>query len=363
MKTNVRLISFFLPQFHRIPENDEWWGDGYTEWVKVKNGQKYFDWQNQPKVPLNDNYYNLLNKDILVEQGKLALNYGIDGFCYYHYWFKGRKLLEKPIEMMLENKEVTIPYCLSWANHKWTRIWDGNSDELLVEMEYGDKDDWVGHIRYLINFFLDERYIKIDNRPVFLIYQTNDYQYFDNMITIWNIELNKVGLNEIYLIETFNFFQKKSHSEKSEGAVLFEPMFTLAHQNNFIDRIILFVKRKLKPKNKPIVYDFQYIWKKILNSNFSHDTKKIFYCAFANWDNTARKKDRGIVVKNSSIFNFESNIKALLIKSQKNKLPFLFINAWNEWSEGAYLEPDNKNGFSYLEAIKKAKHDFKQKLY
>ena len=356
---NVKILAYYLPQFHRIKENDEWWGEGYTEWVKVKKGQKYFNWQDQPKEPLNDNYYNLLDKDILVEQGKLALNHGIDGFCYYHYWFKGRKLLEMPIEIMLENKDVTIPYCLSWANHKWTRIWDGDADESLVEMEYGVKDDWIGHIRYLINFFLDERYIKIDNRPVFLIYQTNDYQYFDNMINIWNIELSKVGLNDIYLIETFNFFQKTSHSEKSEGAVLFEPMFTLAHQNHFKDRIILYFKRKLKPKNKPTVYDFQYIWNKILKRNFYLDTKKIFFCAFANWDNTARKKERGIVIKNSTVSNFEKNLKELLIKSQKNKSPFLFINAWNEWSEGAYLEPDKVNEYSYLQSIKKSKNYIK----
>ena len=359
MMNNVKILAYYLPQFHRIKENDEWWGDGYTEWVKVKKGRKYFEWQNQPKVPLNEEYYDLSNDKVLVEQGNIALNYGIDGFCYYHYWFKGKKLLEKPIESMLENKSVKIPFCLSWANHKWSRIWDGDSNEILMDMNYGIEDDWLIHIKYLSSFFLDKRYLKIGKRPVFLIYQTSDYNDFDKMISIWNNYLHHIGLEDIYLIETFNFFQKRTNTTKSEAVVLFEPMFTLSHDNSFFERVINFFKRKIKHNKLPTVINYNRIWNKILQRDISIN-KKIIFSSFADWDNTSRKSERGIIFKGGSSDKFYGYMKKLLHKSHINNNEFLFINAWNEWSEGAYLEPDNKNGFSYLEAIKKAKQDYKQ---
>lgn len=354
---NVRIIAFYLPQFHRIKENDEWWGEGYTEWVKVKSAKKYFKWQTQPKIPLNNYYYDLLKDDVLAEQAKTARNYGVDGFCYYHYWFRGKKLLEKPIEKMLNNKEVKIPFCLSWANHRWTRIWDGDSDEVLMEMDYGIESDWLDHIKYLGQYFLDDRYIKIGDRPIFLIYQTSDFNYFDRMLDIWNTYLHQIGLGDIYLIETFNFFQKKSNSAKSEAVLLFEPMYTLSHDNSIFERTVNFLKRKIKSTESPTVRSYNRVWNKILNRKISID-KKIVYCSFANWDNTSRKHERGIVFKGSSSRKFYIYIKKLLLKSSIENNNFLFINAWNEWSEGAYLEPDLENGYSYLEAIFNAKNNF-----
>lgn len=358
---NSKIITFYLPQFHQIKENDDWWGKGYTEWVKVKKAKKYFNWQDQPKVPLDNNYYDLSESTILENQSELALRHGIDGFCYYHYWFKGTKLLEKPIEMMLDNKNIKIPFCLSWANHKWTRIWDGDSDECLMPMLYGEVSDWEVHIKYLMNYFNDDRYIKINNRPVFLIYQTSDFNNFDNMIDVWNSILSKNGIGDIYIIETFNFFQNKSNCTKSEGVVLFEPMYTLSHDNNIFERLELFISRKFKSKYSPQTYRFDKIWDKILNRELPKINKEIYMCAFPNWDNTSRKNVRGIVFKGSKPSIFKKYFTKLLYKSNQNNADFVFINAWNEWSEGAYLEPDEINRYSFLEAIKESKNNYLNK--
>ena len=154
----MKIIAFYLPQFHNIPENDEWWGNGFTEWTNVKKAKPIFEGHQQPKVPLNNNYYNLLDDNVKVWQADLAKKYGVYGFCYYHYWFNGKMLLEKPMEQMLENKEVDIPFCISWANEPWTKAWVGDEKKMLIAQEYGQEEEWKEHFMYLLPFFKDERY-------------------------------------------------------------------------------------------------------------------------------------------------------------------------------------------------------------
>ena len=160
----MKIIAFYLPQFHNIPENDEWWGDGFTEWVNVKKAKPLFDGHVQPKEPLNDNYYNLLDDNIKIWQAKIAKEYGVYGFCYYHYWFNGKLLLEKPMEQMLNNKKIDIPFCISWANEPWTKAWV-NEKKVLIPQSYGGVNEWKEHFDYLLPFFKDERYIKVHNKP------------------------------------------------------------------------------------------------------------------------------------------------------------------------------------------------------
>ena len=322
---------------------------------KGKISKIFFNWQDQPIVPQNKNYYDLKDKEVLEKQSKMALSHGIDGFCYYHYWFKGKKLLEKPIEDMLTNTKVKIPFCLSWANHKWSRIWDGNSDETLMPMDYGNSSDWINHFNYLKNFFLDPRYIKKGNRPVFNIYQSNDFDQFDEMIQLWNLELKKIGLDKLYVIETFNFFQNKSNIKISEAVVLFEPMYTLSFSSNIFYKIYKYILHKTKDPKKPLVFNYDIVWREISNRNIKINQKKVFYFAFPNWDNTPRKKERGIVFKGMTVTKFKNYFKALLRKTYNSNNDFIFINSWNEWSEGAYLEPDNKNDFEILNSIKSNK--------
>ena len=193
----MKIIAFYLPQFHNIPENDEWWGNGFTEWTNVKKAKPIFEGHQQPKVPLNNNYYNLLDDNVKVWQADLAKKYGVYGFCYYHYWFNGKMLLEKPMEQMLENKEVDIPFCISWANEPWTKAWVGDEKKMLIAQEYGQEEEWKEHFMYLLPFFKDERYIKKDGKPFFIFYRPDIVPCMKEMIDLWNRLAKENGLNGI----------------------------------------------------------------------------------------------------------------------------------------------------------------------
>ena len=162
----MKIIALYLPQFHEIPENNEWWGKGFTEWTNVKTAKPSFKGQYQPRIPLNNNYYNLTDVRAQEWQAKLAKEYGIYGFCYYHYWFEGKMLLEKPAEIMLKNLSVDMPFCFCWANHTWLRAWADKSNRTLIKQTYGTEEDWINHFNYLLPFFKDERYIKEDGKPI-----------------------------------------------------------------------------------------------------------------------------------------------------------------------------------------------------
>ena len=196
----MKILAMYLPQYHCFKENDEWWGKGFTEWTNTKKAKPLYKNHYQPKEPLNDNYYDLSNKETMEKQAKLAKEYGIYGFVYYHYWFNGKKLLHKPLEDMLLNKKVKINFCLSWANEPWTRSWDGKSKEIIMPQEYGDKNDWVNHYNYFKNFFLDDRYIKINNMPVLFIYRISSIDNFDEMFKKWNELAVEDEFDGIYLV-------------------------------------------------------------------------------------------------------------------------------------------------------------------
>ena len=167
----MKIIAFYLPQFHRVPENDKWWGEGFTEWTNTSRAKPLFVGHRQPRIPQNENYYDLLNPEVQEWQANLARKFGIFGFCYYHYWFNGKRLLEKPLETVLSTGKPDFPFCLSWANEPWTKTWEGNDKEVLMAQTYGDEADWLEHINYLLKCFKDDRYIKVDGCPQFLIYR------------------------------------------------------------------------------------------------------------------------------------------------------------------------------------------------
>lgn len=349
METKPRIIAFYLPQYHVIPENDSWWGKGFTEWTNVKKTNPLFEGHAQPKVPLNDNYYSLDTTQEMVKQAKLAKEYGIDGFCYYHYWFNGKKLLDKPLDNMLSDKNVAIDFCMSWANEPWTRAWDGGEKEVLMAQKYGSELDWESHLSYLIPFFEDERYIKINGSPVFVIYRTESFSKFDKMIQFWNEKLESKGMNPLFIVETLTYFQKTDRCKLSKGVLEFEPMLTIGHSKGFFSRLLTYSKRRILDKG---VYkiDYSKIWEKIINRKpQNYNGKMLFKGAFVDWDNTARKREKGLVLKNSSPALFKKYFGKLYAADKSH---LIFINAWNEWAEGCYLEPDKKNGFAYLDAIK-----------
>lgn len=373
----VKVIPFYLPQFHSIPENDKAWGKGFTEWNNVKKAKPLFKGHNQPRVPLNNNYYNLLDDDVKIWQATIAKQYGIYGFCYYHYWFKnGKKLLEKPAEQMLANKNIDIPFCFSWANENWSRKWDGGNKEIIAEQDYGKKEDWIEHIDYLIPFFKDSRYITYDNRPVFLIYKPELIPHLEDMIKAWNLELKKNGLNKLCLIiqNCGWYFSPFYNPDLFDFQIEFEPFFSMIYKEKNMDKLnkqknLMRVARKLhlekgceffykKLKSKKddlhrgnilVHNNYDQVWNTILNLPTSDFMIK---GAFCDWDNTPRNVN-GRVFDNVSIDSFSRYFhqEVKLVSSSNNHM--IFINAWNEWGEGTYLEPDEKNKYGYLEAIKK----------
>lgn len=346
----MKIIAFYLPQFHCIKENDEWWGEGFTEWINVKKSNPLFKNHNQPRVPLGENYYNLLEVNTHKWQSDLMKQYNIYGLCYYHYWFKGKQLLEQPIEILLENKEIDTKFCMSWANEPWTRSWDGKNKDIIMPQDYGNEDDWIEHFNYLIKFFKDDRYIKVDNKPVFVIYRTTSINECDKMIELWEKLAKKNGLDGIYIVETLNSFQEKPHLVDSNAVIEFEPMFTLRNDMPFYTQSKRFINKKLSKLDK---FDYDQVWSRILNRNRIYENKEKFSGAFVDWDNSPRKGEKATVCTDVTVDKFKKNFENLVTKCKKeNNDRFIFINAWNEWAEGTYLEPDTKNKYGYLEAIK-----------
>lgn len=377
MSNKIKPICFYLPQYHSIPENDVAYGEGFTEWTNVKKAKPLFEGHNQPREPLNDNYYNLLDPNVMRRQAKLAKAYGIYGFCYYHYWFKnGKKLLEKPIEMMLDDSTIDIPFCLCWANENWTKRWDGGDNGIIVEQDYGDYNDLENHIDYLCDFFNDERYICIDNMPLFIIYKPELIPNLSKVIKIIRKKVESKGFPGIKLAVQYpKFILDNGKMNLFDYYIEFEPQYIQSFMQDQNRNVIQkFIKKKLldfgltgivsKIENKRIadyqashindlnICDYDDYWKNIIYHRVQN--KKMFPGVFVDWDNTPRNR-RGRVFKGVSPEKFEYYM-TLYVEKLKDEYTsdFMFVNAWNEWAEGAYLEPDKKNGYQFLEALQRS---------
>ena len=349
----TKIIAFHLPQYHSIPENDEWWGKGFTEWTNTKKAVPLYPTHYQPREPLNDYYYNLLNPETLRWQAEIAQKYGVYGFCFYHYWFEGKQLLEKPLLLLLNNKDIEIPFCFSWANHSWTRTWLEKKD-VLLEQTYGTESAWIEHFNYLLPFFKDKRYITINDKPVLIFNRPLDFANADKMIELWQTMAMEQGLKGIYFIETLSPFQKNGVLKYSEGLIESQPSYL----NNIMSPWYKFLQRLLKIvfiRSKPNFNSYSYCWKKILEHDPIKSEKKVYPGSFVNWDNTARRKSKGIIFWGFTLKKFKKFLTLQLIRTKEvYKSEFLFLNAWNEWAEGTYLEPDKKYGYGYLEAVQEA---------
>lgn len=366
-RDTIKPIAFYLPQFHEIKENNEWWGKGFTEWTSVTRAEALFRGHQQPKVPLHNNYYNLLNKETMKWQADLAKQYCIYGFCMYHYWFKqGKKLLEKPAENLLQWKDIDINFCFSWANESWIRTWsklEGNDwnelydkkmdkqsrDGILIEQDYGNSAEWKKHFEYLLPFFKDSRYIKVENKPMFLIYRPLTIECLEEMLECWEKWAIENGFAGMYILSTNTDIEK---SKYIKGVVKYEPTCVQKGRFGFRtylkDNIGKIQKRLFGSSLK--IYDYDKIWKGILKHyRFKNDT---FPGAFVNYDDTARRGRNGAVYVNATPEKFYRYFSELVAQCRDYyKQEYIFITAWNEWAEGAYLEPDNVNGFAWLEAI------------
>lgn len=370
----VKPIAMYFPQFHAIPENDEWWGKGFTDWENVKSGEPQYSGHYQPRIPLGGSHYDQSKKDILRWQIDLAKKYGVFGFCHYHYWFDGKQLLETPTNLMLDDKDLDFPFCLSWANETWSRRWDGRDNHVLIQQTHPPTEQsWKRHYDYLIRAWKDPRAIKVNGKPVFVIYRPQNIEKIDGMLTYWRNLVEKDGLPGLYFIfqKTYDLPSSVSLNE-FDGVFQFQPfeaVNTPPYNSSSIRNTPLFylvrrlperyqdVLRSIRAKfiKKLTLHDYDSVWQRIIEIK-SDQRLTIFPGSFVDWDNTARYKNRATIFRESSPEKFFYWFSKLVESMPERNLPenFIFINAWNEWSESAYLEPDERFGFEYLEYLSKA---------
>ena len=344
--TDIKAIALYLPQFHSIKENDEWWGKDFTEWTNVKKCKPLFMGHHQPRIPGDKinylDYYNLTNISVIKKQVELAKSHGIYGFAIYYYWFSGKKLLEKPLEIYLNDKSINFHFLLIWANENWTRKWDGRDKEVLIKQEYRDKDPEL-FINDIKKYIIDYRYIKIKNKPVLGLYEPFKIPNLNETIRIWRKKSREYGIGEIFILVCLN----KNKIDEILNLQLFDGAYDFPPRNLI--------------KNFTIKYKNTFIYSQLIykNSNFNNTNEKdfkIYRGSMLEWDNCPR-------IKECSIYDYYSPeqfyiINKIIIKwTQKHYNKdnrFIFINAWNEWGEGSYLEPDEKYGYASINSLSKA---------
>ncbi len=351
----------YLPQFHSFPENDEWWGKGYTEWVAVKRARPLYKGHDQPRKPLDGNYYDLDADAVktLAHQAELARKYGVYGFSVYQYYFNGKVLMEKPLRTLLDHPEIDIKFNICWANETWTRTWYGLSDQVLIKQEYGNIEDWRKYFDYLLPYFRDSRYIKVDNRPVWQIYKSYDIPAFDDMIACFNEWAIREGFNGLYIITGKSAAGSDIRRRFIDGFYYFEPGYTLKNDLPVAGKLRYNVGTFVRSlRNRLFGRRFGYILErrvdaklimdKIADRDYAPDE---FPGIIPDWDNTPRRDYKGLVYYGTDPGLFEKTLSRLRDKLEGRSVDFVYVNAWNEWGEGAFIEPDESRGYAYLEAI------------
>jgi lipopolysaccharide biosynthesis protein len=372
----MKIISFYLPQFHPIPENDSWWGKGFTEWTNVARGKPLFPGHYQPHIPADLGFYDLRMDETRIAQAELASRHGVSGFCYYHYWFNGKLLLERPFNEVLQSGRPDFPFSLCWANENWTRTWEGTEREILMEQRYENYDP-VGHMEWLEKAFANNRYILINGKPLFLVYRPDDIPKIREIIKIWRKFISEKGYPGIYICSVKNFKTTLSDAESIalgfDAIVDFQPNprdFPVLKWWNFaryilpriFNQIILNLKAENILRLRPVVFVYDY---ELLALNVMRKPKskqKSFPCVVPGWDNTARKKVGATVIQNSDAGVYKKWLGNALerVLDYPKEEQIVFVNAWNEWAEGCHLEPDLKNGKKFLEATRTALEKFLQ---
>lgn len=355
----MKVLAMYLPQYHIVPENSTWWGEGFTDWVTVRNAKPLFQGHKQPKSPLDDRYYNLLEKDTWIWQSELMRKYGVDGLSIYHYWFRdGKQILEKPVEKLLGWKDINIPFCFCWANETWARSWSSvenkntwadtfenkkanSNSAILIEQRYGFEEAWKNHFEYLRQFFEDSRYIKIDGKPLVMIYRADIIPCLGNMLDKWREWAVQAGFKGLYIIGA-------QRSEKKisllDAELIHEPV-----------RAKIWFEGRTKECEHPFKHDYDKIWENILG--FRVD-EKAWYGGFVSYDDTPRRGVNGSYMSGYTTEKFKGYLKELMAKNEMAGNGYTLINAWNEWGEGMYLEPDKESGYQMLEAVKEAKDNY-----
>ncbi|PSF39562.1 lipopolysaccharide biosynthesis protein [Aphanothece hegewaldii CCALA 016] len=365
----ARLIAFYLPQFHPIPENDQWWGKGFTEWTNVAKAKPLFFGHEQPQVPADLGFYDLRVAEVREAQAEMAKEYGIEGFCYWHYWFgNGKRLLEKPFQEVLRLKQPNFPFCLAWVNQTWSGIWHGSPDKVLIKQYYPGKEDYREHFYTLLDAFSDERYLTIEGKPIFMVYEPTaipDSRFFTDY---WQELAIQSGLKGLYFIGITQDPAWNPINAGFHASVVSNPnyLFTVPHaiiykKLNIYQRLYKKILSIIAPKKcqeyfppMPKLYSYEKaIQDAFIKNDFTFDN---YPCVFPNWDNTPRSGLNGRVFVGSTPDLFKIHLRTALEqvtnRYSESEKRIIIIKSWNEWAEGNYLEPDLKFGKAYLEAIK-----------
>lgn len=377
----MRIIAFYLPQFHQIPENDEWWGEGFTEWTNMRKAKALFDGHEQPRVPLGGNYYDLLERDTIAWQIDLAKQHGVHGFCFYHYWFDGHMLLEKPMEIMSSDPGLNIPYCICWANENWTNAWNAEGDvRTLIQQTYGDRDEWERHFDYLLTFFKDPNYILEGNCPFFVIYRPEIIPCLNEMLDCWDELARQNGFDGmVFAYQQMSFHVLEGHDEsRFKYNIEYQPSYARYDLQANSDSAVTKALFKLKNTVRGVVSRVDKAFGTNLGARITKpglrlesyddlcraiisrcpDSKKAIPGMFVGWDNTPRRGEGGRVCLGSTPETFGAYMSLQIDNARQNyDKDMIFIFAWNEWAEGGYLEPDERWGHGYLKALKAALRD------
>ncbi len=387
MSPNARAIAIYLPQFHPIPENNDWWGEGFTEWTNVRGATPLFDGHYQPRVPSELGYYDLRSSETREAQAELARAHGIEGFCYWHYWFAGRRLLEHPFNAVLESGKPDFPFCLAWANHSWTASWVGRPWELLVDQTYPGRADYEAHFRVVRDAFADDRYITVDGKPLFIVFRPDKIADPTEFTDCWRELAHEAGFKGLYLLGILNAgatpralgldggvhkglghllsflpdaFRRKAEARRRSGVLLERPGLAFMHQA---------IARSRRPSwlgpldavhdalsehlLLPSVCSYRELVESASRGLRVFDDE--FPSVIPNWDNTPRLGRWGWVLQDSSPELFAEHLRhaVSLIEDRPLEKRLVFIKSWNEWAEGNYLEPDERYGRGYLKATRR----------
>lgn len=341
-QTSPFLIAFYLPQFHPIPENDEWWGIGFTEWTHVRAARPLFPGHQQPRVPTELGYYDLRDPKVLVAQAELAQAHGVRGFCFWHYWFgDGRRVLHQVVDDYIASSDPEMPFCLAWANESWTGVWYGAPNRTLITQQYLGIQDDLAHFEAILPALTDPRYITVNNKPLLMIFRPKKHPYLPNLLSAWRKEAQKCGFPDLYVVGEVHYGRDRDAWLPSKYGLdaTVDFGFTRLPKFNTLEQA-------------PTILDFTTGWQEIPHMHplggRSHP------CIVPQWDNTPRSSKRGVVLSGATpaLFTLQLERALDLVASQTDAPHLIFIRSWNEWGETNYLEPDSLHGRAYLEAIR-----------
>ncbi len=351
MADDVRAIAFYLPQYYPTPENDAWWGRGFTEWTKVVEGRPLFHGHYQPQLPADLGFYDLRVPEVRQAQAQLARQYGIHGFCYYHYWLDGRRLLDRPFAEVLASGKPDFPFCLCWANHNWTRRWDGLNSEVLIAQNHTPAGDRA-MIRELIPAFRDPRYIRVRGRPLFLVYRASELSDPRAVAQAWREEAVAAGLPGLYLVRAE--VHDDAHTQQDPAQIGFDAAYEFPPHGIRVAR-----PSDATPGLDPAFSGLAYEYAEVARDFATRPTPNYrrFHAVMPSWDNTARVGRRAHMAVNGSPESYRSWLEIVANRTrqeQEGDERLVFINGWNEWAEGCHLEPDRRYGLAWLEATRAA---------